>query len=79
MTTAEGWTAAVRDRLAPGRLLPLGTAADGAWITERTVREVLGAAGAAVRGVVPSVLRIGPADGDEEDGPPAAPGSVRIS
>ncbi|MEF9882176.1 hypothetical protein [Streptomyces sp. P9-A4] len=79
MTTAEGWTAAVRDRLAPGRLLPLGTAADGAWITERTVREVLGVAGAAVRGVVPGVLRIGPADGDEEDGPPAAPGSVRIS
>ncbi|MGW6967367.1 hypothetical protein ACWGET_25350 [Streptomyces zaomyceticus] len=61
MTTAEGWTAAVRDRLAPGRLLPLGTAAEGAWITERTVRDVLGRSAEAVRGVVPGALRIGPA------------------
>ncbi|MBD0709941.1 MULTISPECIES: hypothetical protein [unclassified Streptomyces] len=60
MTTAEGWTAAVRDRLAPGRLLPLGTAADGAWITERAARTVLDDAAAAVRGVVPEKLRIGP-------------------
>ncbi|MFD7963162.1 hypothetical protein ACFV5J_20390 [Streptomyces zaomyceticus] len=60
MTTAEGWTAAVRDRLAPGRLLPLGTAAEGAWITERTVRDVLGRSAEAVPGVVPGALRIGP-------------------
>ncbi|WP_406057264.1 hypothetical protein OG462_12235 [Streptomyces sp. NBC_01077] len=66
MTTAEGWTAAVRDRLAPGRLLPLGAAAEGAWITERAVREVVGRAAAAVRGVVPGTLRIGPADAPEE-------------
>ncbi|KQX53585.1 MULTISPECIES: hypothetical protein [unclassified Streptomyces] len=79
MTTAEGWTAAVRDRLAPGRLLPLGTATDGAWITERTVREVLDGAGGAVRGVVPGILRIGTADEDQETGPYAAPGSVRIT
>ncbi|MFE7548949.1 Asp23/Gls24 family envelope stress response protein [Streptomyces gardneri] len=61
MTTAEGWTAAVRDRLAPGRLLPLGAPEDGAWITERAVRRALDGAAAAVRGVVPGELRIGPA------------------
>ncbi|MFJ5096088.1 hypothetical protein [Streptomyces sp. NPDC088557] len=69
MTTAEGWTAAVRDRLAPGRLLPLGTAADGALITERAARSVLDGAGAAVRGVVPGELRIGPApEGEDPEG-----------
>ncbi|MFF3837312.1 hypothetical protein [Streptomyces sp. NPDC001930] len=62
MTTSDGWTAAVRDRLAPGRLLPLGTAAEEAWITERAVRGALGRTAAAVRGVVPGTLRIGPAD-----------------
>ncbi|MFE5946764.1 hypothetical protein [Streptomyces sp. NPDC056480] len=66
MTTAEGWTAAVRDRLSPGRLLPLGTTAEGAWITERAVREVLGRAASAVRGVAPGTLRIGPADTPED-------------
>ncbi|MGW6395966.1 hypothetical protein ACWFR1_36945 [Streptomyces sp. NPDC055103] len=83
MTTAEGWTAAVRDRLAPGRLLPLGAPEDGAWITERAARTVLDGAAAAVRGVVPGELRIGPgaeaepdtAPGDEPD---TAPG-LRIS
>lgn len=69
MTTAEGWTAAVRDRLSPGRLLPLGTTADGAWITERAVRETLGRAASAVRGVVPGALRIRPADAAEDPGP----------
>ncbi|MFF8840922.1 hypothetical protein [Streptomyces sp. NPDC015130] len=58
MTTAEGWTAAVRDRLAPGRLLPLGAPEDGAWITERAVRTALDEATAAVRGVAPGELRI---------------------
>ncbi|MFE7584869.1 hypothetical protein ACFU5Y_25285 [Streptomyces gardneri] len=66
MTTAEGWTAAVRDRLAPGRLLPLGAPEDGAWITERAVRTALDGAAAAVRGAVPGELRIGPA-GAESD------------
>ncbi|MFE1549024.1 hypothetical protein [Streptomyces sp. NPDC058718] len=60
MTTAEGWTAAVRARLAPGRLLPLGAPEDGAWITERAARTVLDGAAAAVRGAVPGELRIGP-------------------
>ncbi|MFJ5830528.1 hypothetical protein [Streptomyces sp. NPDC093089] len=70
MTTAEGWTAAVRDRLAPGRLLPLGAAADGAWITERAARTVLDRAVWAVRGVVPGTLRVGP-DPDADPGPEA--------
>ncbi|MGA5215690.1 hypothetical protein ACPCAE_06355 [Streptomyces cinereoruber] len=72
MTTAEGWTAAVRDRLAPGRLLPLGTAEDGAWITERAVRQVLDGTAAAVRGVVPGRLRVG-SDPDGEPGPELLP------
>ncbi|MFF0475933.1 hypothetical protein [Streptomyces sp. NPDC004284] len=90
MTSAEGWTAAVRDRSAPGRLLPLGAAGDGAWITERAARSVLGPAAAAVRGVVPGGLRIGPDPLTEEDGeasagslpvPPSGlgPGALRIT
>ncbi|MBX9425974.1 MULTISPECIES: hypothetical protein [Streptomyces] len=75
MTTNDGWAAAVRDRLAPGRLLPLGTAADGAWITERAAREVLGRAASAVRGVVPGALRIRP-DREAESGEEAA---LRVS
>ncbi|WP_282697941.1 hypothetical protein [Streptomyces sp. CC208A] len=61
MSMGDGWTAVVRDRLAPGRLLPLGTAADGAWLAERAAREVLGRAAAVVRDVVPGLLRIGAA------------------
>ncbi|MFC8584887.1 hypothetical protein ACFUGD_10110 [Streptomyces sp. NPDC057217] len=78
MTTAEGWTAAVRDRLAPGRLLSLGTAEDGAWITERAARQVLDGAAGAVRGVVPSGIRVGAdPDGEQDDGPfPVPPGGL---
>ncbi|MFI8765858.1 hypothetical protein ACIGN6_13210 [Streptomyces sp. NPDC053792] len=90
MTTAEGWTAAVRDHLAPGRLLPLGAAGDGAWITERAARGVLGPAAAAVRGVVPGEIRIGPdpLTGDDGEAPAAplpvppgglGPGALRIT
>ncbi|MEU3748905.1 MULTISPECIES: hypothetical protein [Streptomyces] len=79
MTTAEGWTASVRDRLAPGRLLPLGAPEDGAWITERAARTVLDGAAAAVRGVVPGELRIGPdteAGADAGAGAGAEPGAA---
>ncbi|MEU7703540.1 hypothetical protein ACF064_13430 [Streptomyces sp. NPDC015492] len=62
MTTADGWTAAVRDRLSPGRLLPLGAVAERAWITERAVREVLDRAASGVPGAVPGRMRIGPAE-----------------
>ncbi|MFF7013302.1 MULTISPECIES: hypothetical protein [Streptomyces] len=56
---ADGWTAAVRQRLGLGRLLPLGGAVDGAWIAETAAASVL--RGAAVEGAVLGSLRIGPA------------------
>ncbi|MFH8725832.1 hypothetical protein [Streptomyces termitum] len=85
MTMSDGGITAVRARLAPGRLLPLGTAADGAWLAERAAREVLLRAASAVRGVVPGPLRIGP--GAEAAGPPPEgvppgglpPGPLRIA
>ncbi|MET8973005.1 hypothetical protein [Streptomyces hydrogenans] len=84
MTTGDGWTAAVRDRLAPGRLLPLGAVA-GAWLAERAAREVLDRAASGVRGVVPGALRIGAAGDAEVPEPPfpvppggLAPGPLRI-
>lgn len=58
---ADGWTAAVRQRLGLGRLLPLGGPADGAWIAETAAASVL--RGAAARpGAVLGKLRIGPAE-----------------
>ncbi|MER5983457.1 hypothetical protein [Streptomyces sp. NPDC001787] len=80
---ADGWTAAVRQRLGLGRLLPLGGPADGAWIAERAAASVLRSA-AAGPGAVLGRLRIGAADpdgpgrdtagaGPETDAPP--PGS----
>lgn len=56
---ADGWTAAVRQRLGLGRLLPLGHAVDGAWIAETAAASVL--RGAAGPGAVLGALRIGPA------------------
>lgn len=57
---ADGWTAAVRQRLGLGRLLPLGGPADGTWIAETAAASVL--RGAAARpGTVLGKLRIGPA------------------
>ncbi|MEU2509923.1 hypothetical protein ABZ621_35230 [Streptomyces sp. NPDC007863] len=77
MTTGDGWTTAVRDRLAPGRLLPLGTAADGAWLAERAAREALGRAVAGVRDAVPGALRIGAAGAAGDPGPlPVPPGGL---
>ncbi|MFD4373228.1 hypothetical protein [Streptomyces sp. NPDC058486] len=75
MTTGDGWKAAVRDRLAAGRLLPLGTAADGAWLTERAARDVLAGAASEVRGTVLGTLRL--AATEEAGGPPEPP--VRIA
>ncbi|AEN09185.1 MULTISPECIES: hypothetical protein [unclassified Streptomyces] len=90
MTTAEGplradgWTAAVRQRLGLGRLLPLGGADDGAWIAERAAEAVL--RGTAVdTGTVLGRLRIAPADPENSrtpavPAPPSAlpPGPLRI-
>lgn len=71
---ADGWTAAVRQRLGLGRLLPLGGPADGAWIAETAAASVL--RGAAARpGTVLGKLRIGPTEeavaGSGQDGAPA--------
>ncbi|MEU1874328.1 nucleopolyhedrovirus P10 family protein [Streptomyces sp. NPDC019793] len=86
MTTADGWTRTVRERLGLGRLLPLGGPEDGAWIAERAAREVLLAAAREVPGVRPGDLRIGLADPDDTreaavPSPPGAlpPGALRVT
>ncbi|WP_406380655.1 hypothetical protein [Streptomyces sp. NBC_01618] len=83
---ADGWTAAVRQRLGLGRLLPLGGPADGAWISERAAVAVLrGAVGGPGPGPVLGKLRISVADPDgapaaEVEPPPSAlpPGPLRV-
>ncbi|MFG2559687.1 hypothetical protein [Streptomyces sp. NPDC048496] len=83
---ADGWTAAVRQRLSLGRLLPLGGPADGAWIAERAVISVLRrSVGASGTGPVLGDVRITVADpGAAPDpalpSPPSAlpPGPLRI-
>ncbi|MDX2529411.1 nucleopolyhedrovirus P10 family protein [Streptomyces europaeiscabiei] len=89
--TADGWTKAVRRQLALGRLLPLGGANDGAWITERAAETVLRRGSAALRGLSLGQLRISPADSDDSDDsdehdaavppPPSAlpPGRLRVT
>ncbi|MEU0149538.1 hypothetical protein ABZ119_26845 [Streptomyces sp. NPDC006288] len=66
---ADGWTAAVRQRLGLGRLLPLGGPADGAWIAERAAAAVLRDASTG-SGAVLGVLRIAPGDTPDTDGTP---------
>ncbi|MDI9887930.1 hypothetical protein QMZ92_27075 [Streptomyces sp. HNM0645] len=85
MTTVEGWTGAVRARLGLGRLLPLGTAEDGAWLAERAAEPVLRRAAGEVPGVVPGTIRTGlaypgSAGTPAVPPPPAAlpPGPLRI-
>ncbi|MGW0467201.1 hypothetical protein ACWDX6_18275 [Streptomyces sp. NPDC003027] len=72
----EGWATTVRERLGPGRLLPLGEATDGAWLTERAARTVLLRAAAAVRGVVPGPLRVALVAPGEEAPFPVPPGGL---
>ncbi|WP_370411568.1 hypothetical protein [Streptomyces fradiae] len=58
------------------RLLPLGEAADGAWIAERAVRGALLEAARGVRGLAPDALRFRLAD-DTGDAPfPVPPGGL---
>ncbi|GFH35309.1 hypothetical protein SCWH03_15240 [Streptomyces pacificus] len=85
MTAAEGWADAVRARLRPGRLLPLGAPEDGAWLTEQAAEKVLRRAAKRVPGVLPGLLRVGLADPGSAGtptvpAPPAAlpPGLLRI-
>jgi hypothetical protein len=83
---ADGWAAAVRQRLGLGRLLPLGGPADGAWIAERAVISVLRrSVGASGPGPVLGDVRITVADPDAAPdpalpSPPSAlpPGPLRI-
>ncbi|MEI7030046.1 hypothetical protein [Streptomyces pratensis] len=80
---ADGWTAAVRQRLGLGRLLPLGGPADGTWIAETAAASVLRGAVAAP-GTVLGRLRIGWAGEEAEQGtapdataaPPAPPSAL---
>ncbi|MEU3600751.1 hypothetical protein ABZ714_18825 [Streptomyces sp. NPDC006798] len=58
MTTAD----AVRARLGPGRLLPLGRADGGAWLTEQAAGTVLARAAAGIGGVRPGRIRLWLAD-----------------
>ncbi|WUS96333.1 hypothetical protein OHA46_06400 [Streptomyces sp. NBC_00708] len=92
MTTADSphrahaWTAAVRQRLSLGRLLPLGGPADGAWIAERAAVAVLRrAVDGQAAGPVLGELRIAVADPESAPAaqvppPPSAlpPGPLRI-
>ncbi|MEV7866126.1 hypothetical protein AB0P17_08500 [Streptomyces sp. NPDC088124] len=78
-------TAAVRHRLALGRLLALGDAADGAWLAEGAATAELRRAAAGVAGTALDAVRIALAD-PEAAGPPAVvpppgaqpPGPLRI-
>ncbi|MER6628703.1 nucleopolyhedrovirus P10 family protein [Streptomyces sp. NPDC000987] len=76
--TAEQWTHAVRQRLALGRLLPLGGPRDGAWISEEAAGAVLRRAAREVPGVRVDALRIGPADPEDVSEPvvPPPPGAL---
>ncbi|MFJ4961939.1 hypothetical protein ACIP6P_05690 [Streptomyces sp. NPDC088729] len=72
---ADGWTAAVRQRLGLGRLLPLGDAADGAWIAETAAASVLRGA-VTGPGTVLGRLRIGPVEAAAPGFPVVAPGTA---
>lgn len=67
---------AVRERLGPRRLLPLGEAADGVWLAEGAARRVLLRAVATVRGVVPGTLRVGLAEEGPDAPFPVPPGGL---
>ncbi|MFD8047876.1 nucleopolyhedrovirus P10 family protein [Streptomyces sp. Tu102] len=86
MTTADRWTQAVRQQVGLGRLLPLGGAQDGAWISEQAAEAVLRRAAGDMRGARLGALRI--ALGDPENTPEAAvpappsalpPGPLRVT
>ncbi|WP_306334452.1 nucleopolyhedrovirus P10 family protein [Streptomyces sp. KL118A] len=83
--TGEGWTQAVRRQLGLGRVLPLGGAADGAWVTESAVDGALRRMAERVPGVRLGTVRIAPAAPGEASvaavpSPPSAlpPGPLRI-
>ncbi|MEV0257860.1 nucleopolyhedrovirus P10 family protein [Streptomyces sp. NPDC050732] len=84
--TGEGWTQAVRRQLRLGRVLPLGGAADGAWVTESAARDALRQMADRVAGVRLGTVRVASADPDRAyvaavPAPPSAlpPGPLRIT
>ncbi|MER6133281.1 nucleopolyhedrovirus P10 family protein [Streptomyces sp. NPDC001815] len=84
--TADRWTQAVRHQIGLGRLLPLGGARDGAWITEAAATSVLRRAVRHVPGVRLDALRLSLTDPDGASepavpAPPSAlpPGPLRIT
>jgi hypothetical protein len=86
MTTAhdthggEGWQAGLRRRLGLGRLLPLGSAEDGAWLAEQAAVAALRAAGRAGTEGAATLgrVRVGPAsDPDGQGGPDGLPARDR--
>ncbi|NEY31968.1 nucleopolyhedrovirus P10 family protein [Streptomyces sp. PRKS01-65] len=86
MTTADRLARAVREQVGLGRFLPLGGPRDGAWITERAVREVLREAARDVPGVRLDGVRVAHADPGRAQEPavpppPSAlpPGPLRVT
>ncbi|MFJ9657893.1 nucleopolyhedrovirus P10 family protein [Streptomyces griseoflavus] len=85
--TADGWTHAVRRQVQLGRILPLGGARDGAWITERAVAVLLrravarGAPGVRLDGVRLGLARPEQAAEPVVPAPPSAlpPGPLRLA
>lgn len=72
---ADRLAGAVRRQLRPGRLLPLGEAADGTWITEEAALDVLRAADVP-HGARLHAVRIGPGPGDPAPAAVPAPPSA---
>ncbi|MCM2577517.1 hypothetical protein [Streptomyces meridianus] len=70
---SDGWAQAVREQLGPGRLLPLGAPADGAWITEQAAVRVLAHAAVRVPGVRPGAMRLGLAKAGSREEPVVPP------
>ncbi|MEU1020091.1 nucleopolyhedrovirus P10 family protein [Streptomyces sp. NPDC005898] len=84
--TGDGWTEAVRRQLGLGRVLPLGGARDGTWVTEAAAGAVLRHAAQRVTGVRLGGLRVAPADpgaacAPAVPPPPSAlpPGPLRVT
>ncbi|TXS45587.1 nucleopolyhedrovirus P10 family protein [Streptomyces sp. uw30] len=87
MTTANRWTQEVRrHQVGLGRLLPLGGAHDGVWISEEAAEAVLRRAAMVMRGVRLDALRIALSDPEHAGEaavlpPPSAlpPGPLRVT
>ncbi|WP_327237207.1 hypothetical protein OG349_27930 [Streptomyces sp. NBC_01317] len=75
---SPGWTAAVRQRLGLGRLLPSGGPSEGIWVTEQAATAELRRAAVGVPGASLGGLWLSPADRDGPGLPvvPPAPGAA---